>query len=153
MMLIITCVRGSGENLINWCGLVHSECSKVSYYQPKNQHFFYYKSTTQNLCHIFSKINQDAHFGTKINTVTFYKGDGGGGGGGVIALRSQRYVKWRLYMFYSKYHIPDAKIYPVMMWIQIHARRVQNFFLLNRCNTAHSECSQIRYYQPKNQQF
>ena len=39
----------------------------------------------------FSKINPDAHFGTKINTFTFYKGDLGGGG--VIALRSQRNVK------------------------------------------------------------
>ena len=54
--------------------------------------------------------------------------------------------------FYSKYYIPDAKIYSVMMWIQIHARGAE-FFLLNRFNTAHSECSQIRYYQPKNQQF
>ena len=54
--------------------------------------------------------------------------------------------------FYSKYYIPDAKIYHVMMWIQIHARGAE-FFLLNRFNTSHSECSQIRYYQPKNQQF
>ena len=48
------------------------------------------------------------------------------------------------------------KIYPVIMWIQIHARGggggVKIFFLLKWCNTAHSECSQIRYYQPKNQQ-
>ena len=35
---------------------------------------------------------------------------------------------------------------------QIHARGAE-FFLLNRFNMAHSECSQIRYYQPKNQQF
>ena len=34
----------------------------------------------------------------------------------------------------------------------VHARGAE-FFLLNRFNTAHSECSQIRYYQPKNQQF
>ena len=54
--------------------------------------------------------------------------------------------------FYSKYYIPDAKIYPVKMWIQIHARGAE-FFLLNRFNKAHSECSQIRYFQPKNQQF
>ena len=26
-------------------------------------------------------------------------------------------------------------------------------FFLTRCNTERSECSQIRYYQPKNQQF
>ena len=31
--------------------------------------------------------------------------------------------------------------------------RGADFFLLNQFNTAHSECSQIRYYQPKNQQF
>ena len=57
-------------------------------------------------------------------------------------------IKWRLYVFYSKYHILDSKIYPVMMWIQIHARGVQIFF-----KPVRSECSQIRYYQPKNQQF
>ena len=28
-----------------------------------------------------------------------------------------------------------------------------DFFLLKWCNLARSECSQIRYYQPKNQQF
>ena len=39
--------------------------------------------------------------------------------------------KWRLYVFYSKYYIPDAKIYLVMMWIQIHARGAE-FFFLNR---------------------
>ena len=91
----------------------------------------------------------------QINTFTFNKGDPGGGGGwgGLIAIRSQRNAKkWRLYVFYSKYYIPDAKIYPVMMWIQIHARGA-DFFLLNRFNTAHSQCSQILYYQPKNQQF
>ena len=64
---------------------MHSECSKISYYQPKNQQ--------PKFCAIFfSKINPDAHFGTKINTFTFYKGDLGGGGG-LIALRSQRNVK------------------------------------------------------------
>ena len=30
--------------------------------------------------YFFSKINPDGHFGTKINTFTFYKGDRGGGG-------------------------------------------------------------------------
>ena len=55
--------------------------------------------------------------------------------------------------FYIKYYIPDAKIYPVMMWIQIHARGVRIFFLLKCCNMAQSECSQIRYYQHKIQQF
>ena len=31
--------------------------------------------------------------------------------------------------FYSKYYIPDAKIYPVMMWIQIHARGAEFLFI------------------------
>ena len=77
---------------------------------------------------------------------------GGGGGGGISPQKPKKCKNWRLYVFYIKYYIPDAKIYPVMMWIQIHARGAE-FFLLNRFNTAHSECSQIRYYQPKNQQF
>ena len=76
--------------------------------------------------------------GTKINTFTFYKGDqggaggGGGGGGGVNSPQKPKICKkkWRLYVFYNKYHIPDAMIYPIMMWIQIYARGVQNFFLL-----------------------
>ena len=36
--------------------------------------------------------------------------------------------KWRFYVFYSKYYIPDAKIYPVMMWILIHASGDADFF-------------------------
>ena len=36
--------------------MVHSECIKVSYYQPKNQHFFYNKSTTQILCNIVQML-------------------------------------------------------------------------------------------------
>ena len=72
---------------------MHSECSKVSYYQPKNQRFILIINQQPKLCAIFfSKINPDGHFGTKINTFTFYKGDRGGGGG-LIAIRSQRYVK------------------------------------------------------------
>ena len=37
--------------------------------------------------------------------------------------------KWRFYVFYSKYYIPDAKIYPVMMWILIHASGDADFFI------------------------
>ena len=48
--------------------MVHSECSKVSYDQPKNQHFF--NNQQPKFC---AKVNRDAHFGTKINTFTFYK--------------------------------------------------------------------------------
>ena len=61
------------------------------------------KSSTQMLCHIFSKINPDAHYGTKINTFTFYK----------AGLREgwdspQKLTKWRFYVLYIRYYIPDA---------------------------------------------
>ena len=93
---------------------MHSECSKVSYYQPKYQHFL--DNQQPKFCAIFfSKINPDGHFGTKINTLTFYKGDLGG---------NQRNEKNGEFTFF----IPGAKIYPVMMSIQIHAREVQIFF-------------------------
>ena len=108
---------------------MHSECSKVSYYQPKNQHFFG-KSTYFFCTILFSKINPDAHFCKKIITFTFYKEDLGAISifNILIALRSQRNVKNGGFTFFkSKYYIPDAKIYSVMMWIQIHARGVQNF--------------------------
>ena len=60
---------------------MHSECSKVRYYQPKNQQFFFIINQQPKFYAIFfSKINPDGHFGTKINTFTFYKGDRGGGG-------------------------------------------------------------------------
>ena len=73
---------------------------------------------------------------------------------GAIAPRSQRNVKkWRLYIFYIKYYIPDAKIYPVMVWIKIHAWRSRIFFLLKWYNLAHSECPKIPYYQPKKSTF
>ena len=42
---------------------------------------------------------------------------------------------------------------PVLRWIQIRARVVWDFFLLKWCNLAHSECSKIRYYQPKINNF
>ena len=61
---------------------MHSECSKVSYYQPKNQHFLIINQQPKFCAILFFKINPDAHFGTKINTFTFYKGGRGGGGGG-----------------------------------------------------------------------
>ena len=155
MMLIITCVRGvPGKFDINgavWCIL---SVPKLDIFNLKINIYFDDKSTTKILCHFFSKINPDGHFGTKVNTFTFYKGDRRGGGGELIALRSQRYVnKMEALRFLQQIsNILDAKIYPVLTWIQIHARGA-DFFLLNRCNTVHSECSQIRYYQPKNQQF
>ena len=58
----------------------------------------------------------------KINTFTFYKGV-------CIAPRSQIKVKMEALCFYTKYYIPHAKIYPVMMWIQIRARGSGLFFI------------------------
>ena len=92
----------------------------------------------------FSKINSDAYFGTKINTFTFYKGCLGGG---AIAPRSQRNLKkWRLYVFYTKYFIPNAKIYPVTVLIQIYARDPGLILLSKWCNLAHPEFPEMRYY-------
>ena len=81
----------------------------------------------------FSKINPDAHFGTKINTFTFYKGMGLGGND---PQKPKNVKKWRLYVFYIKYYIPDTKIYSVMMWIQIHAESVWQFFLIKMVQTS-----------------
>ena len=80
----------------------------------------------------FSTINPDGQFGTKINTFTFYKGDLGGNS-------PQKAKKCKEKNGGFMFFIPGAKIYPVMMSIQIHARGVQIFFLLKCCNMAHSE--------------
>ena len=73
---------------------MHSECSKVSYYQPKNQHFYIINQKPKFCAIFFSKINPDAHFGTKYIHSHLI------GGGGLIALRSQRNAKkYRLYVF------------------------------------------------------
>ena len=77
---------------------MHSECSKVSYYQPKNQPFFIINQKPKFCAIFFSKINPDANCGTKINTFTFLQG--GSEGGALIALRIQRNAKkWRRYVF------------------------------------------------------
>ena len=74
-----------------WCILSVSELVIIDL---KTNTFGENKSTTQILCHIFSKINPDAHFGTKINTFTYYQmGRGWGRGRGAAAHRSQRNVK------------------------------------------------------------
>ena len=39
---------------------MHSECSKASYYQPKNQHFFIINQKPKFCAIFFSKINPDA---------------------------------------------------------------------------------------------
>ena len=109
MMLIRTCAGGGGggggvlwhapaeKKRYKWCGLVHSECPKVCYYQPKDQQ--------PKFCAIFlSTINPDTHVGTKINTFTFNKR-----GLGAAAPPPPP---------------PKAKKIdsPEMMWIQIRAR-------------------------------
>ena len=75
---------------------MHSECSKVSYYQPKNQPFFIINQKPKFCAIFFSKINPDAHFGTKINTFTFYKGDGGVNS----PQKPKKCKKWRLNVFF-----------------------------------------------------
>ena len=53
-----------------WCIL---SVPKLVIINIKNNIFFY--NQQPKFCAIFiSKINPDAHFGTKINTFTFYKG-------------------------------------------------------------------------------
>ena len=67
----------------------------------------------------FSKINPDAHFSTKINTFTYYKG--GGGGLGAIVPRSQRSVKMEAFFLHQILHARRVDS-PVMMLIHICAR-------------------------------
>ena len=83
MMLIITWARGVrgkiDKNGAIWCIL---SVPKLVIINLKVNIFLDNKSTTKIFCAIFfSKINPDAHFGTKINTFTFYKGGSEGGGG------------------------------------------------------------------------
>ena len=80
MMLIFTCVRGVqgkfDKNGAVWCIL---SVPKLVIINLKINIFFENKSTTKFCAIFFSKINSYGHFGTKINTFTFYKGDRGGG--------------------------------------------------------------------------
>ena len=99
MMLIFTCVRGVqgkfDKNGAVWCIL---SVPKLVIINLKMNIFLKINQQPKFCAIFFSKINSYGHFGTKINTFTFYNGDGGGGG--VVAPRSQRYVKkWRLYIF------------------------------------------------------
>ena len=67
----------------------------------------------------FSKINPDAHFGTKINALTLKEDLGGNS-----PQKLKKCKKGRLYVF-----IPGAKTYPVMKSIQIHAKGSGIFLL------------------------
>ena len=53
----------------------------------------------------------------------------GGGGGGNSPQKPKKCKNGGFTFFYSKYYIPDTNIYPVMMWIQIHARGAEFYFL------------------------
>ena len=82
MMLIITCARGVrgkfDKNGVIWCIL---SVPKLVIINLKNNIFLIVNQQPKLCAIFFSKINPDAHFGTKINTFTFYKGDLGGWGG------------------------------------------------------------------------
>ena len=78
---------------------MHSECSKVSIYQPKNQHFLI--------------INQQ---------------------------EAKEMQKWRFYVFTS--NITSGRK-DISCNASGGGGGVAEYFLLKRCNTAHSECSQL----------
>ena len=72
---------------------MHSECSKVSYYQPKNHHFFIINQKPK-FCAIFSlRFIQMRTLAQNKYIHILQGGSGVGVGGGVIALRSQRNAK------------------------------------------------------------
>ena len=81
MMLIITCARGGSgkfdKNGAVWCIL---SVPKLDIINLKINIFLIINQQPKFCAIFFSKINPDAHFGTKINTFTFYKGDRGRGG-------------------------------------------------------------------------
>ena len=58
-----------------WCIL---SVPKIVIINLKINIFFIINQQPKFCATFFSKINPDAHFGTKINTFTFYKGDLGG---------------------------------------------------------------------------
>ena len=78
MMLIITCARGGGKkfdkNGAVWCIL---SVPKLVIINLKINIFLIINQQPKFCAIFFSKINPDAHFGTKINTFTFYNGGGG----------------------------------------------------------------------------
>ena len=61
---------------------MHSGCSEVRNYEPKNQQFkVYQKSTETNIIpHIFLQYQSHAHVSTNVNILTFYRGGGGSEG-------------------------------------------------------------------------
>ena len=69
---------------------MHSECSKVSYYQTKNNNFFIINQKSKFAPYFSLRLIQMRTLAQN-KYIQFYKGDGGGGG--LIALRSQRNAK------------------------------------------------------------
>ena len=138
--------KKNDKNGAVWCIL---SIPKICYYQPKNQHFRIINQQQPKSCAIFFlKINSDAHVSTKTNTFTFYNGD--------LAPRRQRnFKKLEAFLFLHKILHTRRVDSPVMMWIQICVGGPRTwspdlfFLLLKWCNLTHSECSKIRYYQPK----
>ena len=121
-------LKNFGKNGAIWCIL---SVSKLVIINLKVNFFWDNKSTTQFFCYIFSKNNQDAHFGTKINTFTFYKEDLVGNS----PRKPKKCKKWRLYSFHTR--IEDISCNDVDLdsyWVG------PDFFLLIWCNTAHFEC-------------
>ena len=103
---------------------MHSECSKVSYYQPKNQHFFDNKSITQILCHIFLQDQSRCALWHKNKYIHILQGvSGRGWGGGGKSPKKPKKCK--------KNEGFKLQIYLLMMSIQIHARGSGFFFYQN----------------------
>ena len=77
------------------------------------------KSTTQILCHLFSKINPDAHVSTKINTFTlnFYDGVWG-----QQPPEAREIKKMEAFPFLHQILHTRRVDSPVMTWIQINAK-------------------------------
>ena len=103
MMLIITCARGVwgkiDKNGAIWCIL---SVPKLVIINLKVNIFWIINQQLKFICAIFfSKINPDAHFGTKINTFTFYKGDRGGGGGGNSHQKPKKCKKMEALRFFT----------------------------------------------------
>ena len=127
---MITCATGAQGHAplekidkkgVIWCIL---SVPKLVIINLKINIFFFINQQPKFCAKVFSKINPDANFGTKINTFTL-KEDLGGGGGGDSPQKLKKCKKNGGFTFF----IPGAKIYPVMMLIQIHARGSGIFFV------------------------
>ena len=153
MMLIQTCargVRGHAPPKKKMEKMVHSECSEVCYYQPKNQQFFrIINQQPKFFALFFSKFNPDGHVSTKINTFTFYKG--GLGGNSPTTPKKCKIEMEASPFLHQILHIRCVDS-PVMMCLEVPGSTPW-FFLSKWYSLAHFECSKIHYYEPKNRQI